>query len=76
MDRASQPWVVRFFGPHTCFDRFRICTELAIEPADKGASTARKLDTLIYGLLRWGRPYVDRGAAAYESRYLQQRIRT
>ena len=38
-------------------------------------ATARKLATLIYRLLRWGQPYVDEGAAAYENRYLQQRIR-
>jgi transposase len=38
-------------------------------------ATARKLATLIYRLLRWGQPYVDEGAAAYENRYLQQRIK-
>jgi hypothetical protein len=37
-------------------------------------ATARKLATLIYRLLRWGQPYVDEGAAAYESRYRQHRI--
>jgi len=37
-------------------------------------ATARKLATLIYRLLRWGLPYVDEGAAAYESRYCQHRI--
>jgi transposase len=37
-------------------------------------STARKLATLIYRLLRWGQPYVDEGAAAYENRYRQHRI--
>jgi hypothetical protein len=37
-------------------------------------ATARKLATLIYRLLRWGQPYVDQGAAAYENRYRQQRI--
>src|SRR5215470_15381625 len=37
-------------------------------------ATARKLATLIYRLLRWGQPYVDEGAAAYETRYRQQRI--
>jgi transposase len=36
-------------------------------------ATARKLATLIYRLLRWGQPYVDEGAKAYERRY--QRIR-
>jgi len=39
-------------------------------------ATARKLATLIYRLLRWGQPYVDQGAAAYENRYHQQRIRS
>jgi transposase len=39
-------------------------------------ATARKLATLIYRLLRWGQPYVDEGAAAYENRYLQQRIKS
>jgi hypothetical protein len=38
-------------------------------------ATARKLATLIYRLPRWGQPYVDEGAAAYENRYRQQRIR-
>ena len=38
-------------------------------------ATARKLATLIYRLLRWGQPYVDDGAQAYENRYRQQRIR-
>jgi transposase len=37
-------------------------------------ATARKLATLIYRLLRWGQPYVDEGANAYETRYRQQRI--
>lgn len=36
---------------------------------------ARKIATLIYRLLRWGQPYVDEGAEAYEKRYQQQRIR-
>ena len=39
-------------------------------------ATARKLATLIYRLLRWGQPYVDVGAAAYENRYRQARINT
>src|SRR6202022_2378553 len=39
-------------------------------------AAARKLATLIYRLLRWGQPYVDEGAAAYENRYLQQRIKS
>jgi transposase len=37
-------------------------------------ATARKLATHIYRLLRWGQPYIDEGAEAYESRYRQQRI--
>ena len=37
-------------------------------------ATARKLATLIYRLLRWGQPYVDEGAIAFENRYRQQRI--
>ena len=39
-------------------------------------ATARKLAALIYRLLRWGQPYVDEGAAAYENRYRQQRIKS
>lgn len=39
-------------------------------------AAARKLATLAYRLLRWGQPYVDEGAAAYEKRYQQQRIRS
>ncbi len=38
------------------------------------ATPRRKLATLIYRLLRWGQPYVDEGATAYEARYRQQRI--
>jgi transposase len=37
-------------------------------------ATARKLATWIYRVLRWGQPYVDEGAAAYESRYQQARV--
>jgi transposase len=37
-------------------------------------ATARKLAQLIYRLLRWGQPYVDEGAAAYEKRYREARI--
>ena len=37
-------------------------------------ATARKLATLVYRLLRWGQPYVDEGAAAYENRHRQHRI--
>jgi transposase len=32
-------------------------------------ATARKLAQYIYRLLRWGQPYVDEGAAAYDKRY-------
>ncbi len=39
-------------------------------------ATARKLATLIYRLLRWGQPYIDEGAEAFEQRYQQQRIRS
>src|ERR1700731_983793 len=42
--------------------------------ADIAVSAARKLATLIYRLLRWGQPYVDQGAAAFENRYRQHRI--
>ena len=38
-------------------------------------ATARKLATLIYRLLRWGQPYVDEGAEAYEKRYQEARIK-
>src|SRR5258708_443523 len=38
-------------------------------------ATARKLATLIYRLLRWGQPYVDEGAQAYEKRYREARLR-
>jgi transposase len=37
-------------------------------------ATARKLATHIYRLLRWGQPYVDEGAEAYERRYRQQSV--
>jgi transposase len=39
-------------------------------------ATARKLATLIYRLLRWGQPYVDEGAEAYERRYQATRLTT
>jgi hypothetical protein len=39
-------------------------------------ASARKLATLIYRLLRWGQPYVDEGAAAYEKRYQEARIKS
>jgi transposase len=38
-------------------------------------ASARKLATPIYRLLRWGQPYIDEGAAAYEKRYQQARIK-
>jgi hypothetical protein len=38
-------------------------------------ATVRKLATLIYRLLRWGQPYLDEGAAAYEKRYREGRIK-
>ena len=37
-------------------------------------ATARKLATLIYRLLRWGHPYIDEGAQAYQKRYQERRI--
>jgi transposase len=37
-------------------------------------ATARKLAQLIYRLLRWGRPYIDEGAAVYEKRYREARV--
>jgi len=37
-------------------------------------ATARKLAIWIYRLLRWGYPYVDEGAEAYERRYQHIRI--
>jgi transposase len=37
-------------------------------------ATARKLAQLIYRLLRWGHPYTDEGAAAYEKRYREARV--
>lgn len=39
-------------------------------------ATARKLATLIYRLLRWGKPYLDEGAEAFEKRYQERRMRT
>src|SRR6202521_5045393 len=38
-------------------------------------ATARKLATLIYRLLRWGQPFVDEGAEAYEKRYQETRLK-
>ncbi len=45
----------------------------------KGASvavfaTARKLAQLIYRLVRYGQPYVDAGAQAYEERFAKRRL--
>jgi len=31
--------------------------------------------TLVYRILRWGQPYVDEGAQAYEKRYREARVR-
>jgi transposase len=39
-------------------------------------ATARRLAIFIYRLLRWGQPYVDEGAAAFEKRYLEVRIKS
>jgi len=38
-------------------------------------ATARKLAQRVYRVLRWGQVYVDEGAALYEIRYRQARIR-
>lgn len=38
-------------------------------------ATARKLAQYIYRLLRWGQPYVDEGATAYEQRYQEARVK-
>jgi transposase len=38
-------------------------------------ATARKLAKLIYRALRWGQPYQDEGAEAYEQRYRETQIR-
>jgi transposase len=38
-------------------------------------ATARRLGVLIYRALRWGQEYVDQGAAAYEQRSLEIRMR-
>jgi len=39
-------------------------------------ATARKLATIIYRLLRWGQPYVDEGAQAYEKRYQENHFKS
>ena len=38
-------------------------------------ATARKILTFIYRLLRWGQPYVDQGAEAYERQYRHRSIK-
>jgi transposase len=38
-------------------------------------ATARKLAQWIYRVLRWGHAYVDEGAAAYERRYREARLK-
>lgn len=37
-------------------------------------ATARKLATGIYRALRWGQPYVDKGAEPHEQRYRETRL--
>jgi hypothetical protein len=39
-------------------------------------ATARKLAQIIFRALRYGQPYVDEGAASYEARFRQQRMRS
>jgi transposase len=39
-------------------------------------ASARKIATLIYRLLRWGQPYTDEGAQAYENRYRELRLKS
>lgn len=48
---------------------YRLGTDVAV------FASARKLATIIYRLLRWGQPYIDQGAEAYEKCYREQRIR-
>jgi len=38
-------------------------------------ASARKIGTLIFRLFRWGQPYVDQGAEAYEAHHHQRRIK-
>jgi transposase len=38
-------------------------------------ATARKIATIIYRMIRWGKPYVDEGVQAYEARYQQIRLK-
>jgi transposase len=58
------------FGAHYRNVAKRIAADVAV------FATARKLATLIYRLLRWGQPYVDEGAEAYENRYHQRRLQS
>ena len=37
-------------------------------------ATARKLAQLIYRMLRFGTPYIDKGAAAYEARFRERQL--
>lgn len=39
-------------------------------------ATARKLATLVYRLLRWGQPYIDKGQQAYETQFQASRLRS
>jgi transposase len=39
-------------------------------------ATARRLAILIYRLIRWGQPYVDEGAEAFEKRHKENSIRS
>ena len=39
-------------------------------------ATARKLAIYIYRLLKWGQPYVDQGADAYEKQYRERRVKS
>ena len=63
--------------PHCAWRRYRCATARRLRSvlsqdgaADRGDvavfATARKLATLIYRLLRWGQPYVDEGAEAFD----------
>ena len=36
---------------------------------------ARKIGTLIYRLLRWGKAYIDEGAEAWENKYAERQFR-
>lgn len=39
-------------------------------------ASARRVATLLYRLLRWGQPYIDEGAKAYEERYRELRVKS